>query len=260
MENNNKLKGSIVMLRPELWEILADSKDVIGEIISADIDRDDFYVQYGKNSILLHSSDAVSVLKSYREIYDLLDNAPDHFSNNDLKDLQSLALLLEYGSAKHQRTAMELLFKNPGIREAATRILEDQLAIQQNKERLVMVSPVLWTSERVGQVGTIEPTDLTDGKTRVKFDDGEVDSYSPKTLFVLKSADELITMAENPHGIYWDHVVLQLKSLAILQASGSVIELKNAMASLNDDPGLHGIATIRLNEARDLLPKNKIGR
>lgn len=260
MANNNDLKGNIVMLRQELWDILADAKDVIGEIISADLERDDFYVQYGGSSVLLHSSDALSVLKSYREMYDLVDHEPARFTADGLKDLKSVALLLEYGSPKHQRTAMELLFKNPEIRVAATRVLEDQLAIQQNKDRLVMVSPVLWTSERAGQVGTTEPTDLADGKTWVRFDDGEAELYSSKTLFVLKSAEELIAMAHNPRGIYWDHVVLQLKSLAMLRASGSVTELKNAMTSLNDDPGLHGLATIRLNEARDLAPKIKAGR
>lgn len=125
---------------------------------------------------------------------------------------------------------------------------------------MVMISPVLWTSDHVGKIGTIEFTDFIEDKIWVRFEDEEVDCFSSRTLFVLKTADELNELAETKRAFFWEHVILQLKSLAILQTSGSDSELRNAFASLQDDPGLHCLATIRLNEVIDLAPIRKIGR
>lgn len=125
---------------------------------------------------------------------------------------------------------------------------------------MVMVSPVLWTSDHVGKIGTIEFTDFTEDNIWVRFEDEEVDCFSSKTLFVLKSADELNELAETKRAILWDHVIKQLHSLALVQAPGYENDLKSAFASLQDDPGLHGLATIRLNEVIEPTQTRKIGR
>jgi hypothetical protein len=125
---------------------------------------------------------------------------------------------------------------------------------------MVMVSPVLWTSDHVGKIGTIEFTDLTKDEIWVRFEDEEVDCFSSKSLFILRACDELNELAETKGALFWAHVIKQLQSLALLQASGSDSDLKSALASLQDDPGLHCIATIRLNEVVDDAPKRKIGR
>ena len=125
---------------------------------------------------------------------------------------------------------------------------------------MVMVSPVLWTSDHVGRIGIIEFTDFTKDEIWVRFEDEEVDCFRSKTLFVLRTADELNELAETKGALFWAHVIKQLQSLALLQASGSDSDLKSALASLQDDPELHRLATIRLNEAIDFAPRRKIGR
>jgi len=125
---------------------------------------------------------------------------------------------------------------------------------------MVMISPVLWTSEYVGRIGIIEFTDFTNDRIWVRFEDEEVDYFSSRTLFVLKNAGELNELAETNRAVFWDHVIKNLQSLALLQASGSDSDLKSAFTFLQDDPDLHRLATIRLNEVIDNAQKRKIGR
>jgi hypothetical protein len=125
---------------------------------------------------------------------------------------------------------------------------------------MVMVSPVLWTSDYAGKIGIIEFTDFPNDKIWVGFEDEAVDFFSSKILFVLKNADELNELAETKRAFFGEHVIKNLQSLALLQASGSNSDLKSAFAFLQDDPELHTQATIRLNEVIDLEPRRKIGR
>jgi hypothetical protein len=125
---------------------------------------------------------------------------------------------------------------------------------------MVMVSPVLWTSDHVGQIGIIELADFEADKIWVGFEDEEVDSFSPRTLFILRATEELNELAETYKSVQWPPVALNLQTLAVLRASGSEEQLKKAFILLQDDPELHRVATIRLNEVIDLTPGRKIGR
>jgi hypothetical protein len=125
---------------------------------------------------------------------------------------------------------------------------------------MVMVSPVLWTSDHAGKIGIIELTDFADDKIWVEFEDEEVDSFSAKTLFVLRATDELKDLAEKYKSVQWPPVAQNLQTLALLQASGSLEQLQKAYILLQDDPELHREATIRLNEAIDLATGRKTGR
>jgi hypothetical protein len=125
---------------------------------------------------------------------------------------------------------------------------------------MVMVSPVLWTSDHMGEIGIIESTDFPNDEIWVRFENEEMDCFSSKTLFVLRNADELNELAETNRRFFWDHVIMQLQSLALLQASGSESDLKSALTSLQNEPDLHRIATIRLNEVIEPAQSRKIGR
>ncbi|MFA6082804.1 hypothetical protein [Mucilaginibacter sp.] len=125
---------------------------------------------------------------------------------------------------------------------------------------MVMVSPVLWTSDHAGKIGIIEYTDFEADKIGVGFEDGEVDFFSAKTLFVLKTTEELKSLAEKYKSLQWPPVAQNLQTLALLQASGSPEQLKKAYILIQDDPELHREATIRLNEAIDLAQSRKTGR
>lgn len=125
---------------------------------------------------------------------------------------------------------------------------------------MVIVSPVLWTSDHVGKIGTIEFTDFAEDKIWVGFADEEVDSFSSKTLFILRATEELNELADTYRSVLWPPIFKNLQTLALLQASGSAGQLEKAYILLQDDPELHRVATIRLNEAVDFAPNRKIGR
>lgn len=125
---------------------------------------------------------------------------------------------------------------------------------------MVMVSPVLWTSDHCGKIGLIEFTDFEADKIWVGFEDEEVDALSAKTLFVLKTSEEIMALAEKFKSVQWPPVAQNLQTLALLQSSGSPDQLKKAYILLQDDPELHREATIRLNEVLELTPTRKIGR
>lgn len=125
---------------------------------------------------------------------------------------------------------------------------------------MVMVSPVLWTSDHMGKIGIIESTDFPNDEIWVRFEDEERDCFSPRTLFVLRTADELNELAETNRPFFWDHVIKYLQSLALLQASGSESDMKSALTFLQDEPDLHRMATVRLNEVIEPAPRRKIGR
>jgi hypothetical protein len=125
---------------------------------------------------------------------------------------------------------------------------------------MVMVSPVLWTSDHAGKIGIIEMTDFEADKIWVGFENEEVDAFSAKTLFVLKAAEELKELAEKYRSVQWPPVAQNLQTLALLQESGSPEQLKKAYILIQDDPELHREATIRLNEVIDLAQSRKTGR
>lgn len=125
---------------------------------------------------------------------------------------------------------------------------------------MVQISPVIWWSDHVGKIGTIVFTDFDDNKAWVEFDDEEVDHFSPKLLFILRGSEELMQLSEKYRSVNWPPVSQNLKTLAMLQASGSAEQLKKAYELVQDDPELHREATIRLNEVMDLTPTRKVGR
>jgi hypothetical protein len=125
---------------------------------------------------------------------------------------------------------------------------------------IVMVSPVLWTSDHAGKIGIIELTDFEADQIWVGFEDEEVDSFSSKTLFVLKTTEELKELAEKYKSVQWPPVAQNLQTLALLQASGSPDQLEKAYILIQDDPELHREATIRLYEVIDLAQSRKTGR
>lgn len=127
---DNELKGKIVMMRPEMWEEVADAAGVIGEIIQADITKDDIYVNYGSSWNHLHSADAVLILKSPDEIRTFLDTAVHNLSAKDVQDLENIALLQEYGSKLSARKAMEIVQRNEKIRDAGTDVLFKHIIAQ----------------------------------------------------------------------------------------------------------------------------------
>jgi|GEM_PF-5666980 len=130
-----ELTGKPVMLRPDLWDRHAGPAGVIGKITRADIDRDDFFVDYGGSREQLHSADALLVLKDTGDIYDHLHQQAHKLSPDDFRNLKSVALLLDYGTDKHLLTALALVRDHPDIHFAAAERLDQVPGIMQQKNQ-----------------------------------------------------------------------------------------------------------------------------
>lgn len=126
---DQELNGTVVMMNPKMWAEHADEAGVIGQITKADPMRDDFFVDYGGARQHWHGANALLAFRKSAEIYDVLRDKPHMLSVDDFKDLKNIALLLDYGTVKHHRTAMELVAQNEHIRDVATIRLDLMLGI-----------------------------------------------------------------------------------------------------------------------------------
>ena len=125
---------------------------------------------------------------------------------------------------------------------------------------MVLVSPVLWTSDHAGKIATIALAEPQHDNFWVRLEDNKLDCFGSRTLFVLRSPDELNQLAENQFGGLWEPIPENLKAIAAAQANWSLEMLKKAYELVQDDPELHRVATIRLNEVIGLDQTPKIGR
>lgn len=91
---------------------------------------------------------------------------------------------------------------------------------------MVLVSPVLWTSDHAGKIATIALAESQHDNFWVRLEDDKLDCFSSRTLFVLRSPDELNKLAENRFGSLWEPIPEHLKAIAAAQATGSLAMLK----------------------------------
>ncbi|MBB6107840.1 hypothetical protein SAMN05421821_101247 [Mucilaginibacter lappiensis] len=122
-----------LMVHPDLKDDPANKQGEIGFITAAILNMDEFYVGFDDHQVGLYSADALLTFKEPGNIYDFMHQNALTLSVDDFKDLKNIALLLDHGTEKHIRTAMELVKKNDAIRDAATIGLDQRLGISQNR-------------------------------------------------------------------------------------------------------------------------------
>jgi hypothetical protein len=103
----------------------------IGFLTAAIVNTDEFYVGFDDHQVGFYGADALLTFKEPGDIYDYLHQNALTLSVDDFKDLKNIALLLDHGTEKHIRTAMELVKKNGSIRDAVTIGLNQFLGIDQ---------------------------------------------------------------------------------------------------------------------------------
>ncbi|HTI58953.1 hypothetical protein [Mucilaginibacter sp.] len=133
-ENPNEIQlPDFLLVHPELKDDPVNKQGQIGFVTAAILNTDEFYIGFDDFEVGFYSADALLVLKPPGDIYDLLHHNALTLSVDDFKDLKNIALLLDHGTEKHVRKAMELVQKNDGIRIAATIGLDQLLGISQNR-------------------------------------------------------------------------------------------------------------------------------
>jgi hypothetical protein len=129
--NPNEIQlPDFLLVHPELKDDPVNKQGKIGFVTAAILNADEFYLGFDDGEVGLYSADALLALKPAGDIYDFMHGHALVISVNDFKDLKNIALLLDHGSEKHFRTAMELVRKNESIREAATIGLDRLLGLK----------------------------------------------------------------------------------------------------------------------------------
>jgi hypothetical protein len=130
------LKGTPVLVDPELSYDPAGKQNQVGLISKADLMNDDVFVKFG-NEVALYSTDALLVLLPAEQIHQHLADIAYETPFAQLKPLTQIDLFLRYGSMGKELTAMRLARDNPAIRSLCLDTLQNQLikSIDQNYSR-----------------------------------------------------------------------------------------------------------------------------
>lgn len=129
MNENDDLTGTLVLVHPDLPDDPVNKQGQMGMIMFAEPEKDDIYVTFGKNERALYGSDALLVFKKPNDIYkEMMTNTKD-IAIPDLKALYRIGNLLENGTSKGARDAMQLAVENPGILSRAMESLQSKLGL-----------------------------------------------------------------------------------------------------------------------------------
>ncbi|WP_345951270.1 hypothetical protein ABDD95_07520 [Mucilaginibacter sp. PAMB04274] len=126
------LTGTLVLVHPRLPSDTAGKQGVIGMITSADLEKDDVFVSFGKGEQALYATDALMVLKHPDKLYrDLISNFKQ-LEKDDFKTLFQINLLQQHGTSKQIKTAMELALGNDTLLKHAMNTLDDHLGLKKS--------------------------------------------------------------------------------------------------------------------------------
>lgn len=124
MEN---LTGTVVLVHPELMNDPVNRQGQVGIVASADLANDEVFVGFGKGPLGLYSVDALLALKPHNEIYKHLLNHVQDLDQQDFKTMLRISMLLESGSPKQIKDAMELAITSYQTLSNSTISLQDKL-------------------------------------------------------------------------------------------------------------------------------------
>jgi len=130
------LKGTPVLVHPELSYDPAGKQNQVGIIREADLMNDDVFVSFN-GELALYPAEALFVLLPNEEIHQNLADIAYETPFAQLKPLTQIDLFLRYGSPGKELTAMHLARDNPAIRPLCLDTLQNQLikSIDQNYSR-----------------------------------------------------------------------------------------------------------------------------
>jgi hypothetical protein len=132
----DELKGTFVLVHPELPHDPANRQNVIGIITHSDLPNDDVFVSFGGEPAL-YEPDALLVLMPMDQIHANLAELAYETTFRDLKSLTQIDLFLRYGSENKQLVALELARDNKNIQPLCLESLGEQIrrSLSQYPER-----------------------------------------------------------------------------------------------------------------------------
>jgi hypothetical protein len=123
---NEELRGTLVLVHPELEYDPDGRKNEIGIIVNSDLENDNVLVSFQDNEYDLFTSDALLVLLPAEHIHQNLADLAYETSFPDLKALTQMDLFLRYGSGDTHFKALEIARDNKKIQPLCLESLTDQ--------------------------------------------------------------------------------------------------------------------------------------
>lgn len=124
---NDKLRGVVVFVHPELVADPLGKRNQVGVICEADIGLDNIYVDF-RDKTGLFSTDALFTFLSADQIQDNLVNMLQDTASENSNALRRVELLLRYGDVTEKIKAMQTARDFPAIQPMCVEILKDQIS------------------------------------------------------------------------------------------------------------------------------------
>jgi hypothetical protein len=133
MNNHDDLRGTFVLVHPELLNDPAEKKNQVGVISSADLYNDNIVVSFSDGSESLFSTDALLVMGDTEEIRRYADYDVDLLPREDYFDIMEVCITAETEDLGGQKAAIQLASKNPMALEYAMLALNHELGLNRHK-------------------------------------------------------------------------------------------------------------------------------
>lgn len=124
---NDKLRGVVVFVHPELLADPLGKRNQVGVICEADIGLDNIYVDF-RDKTGLFSADALFTFMPSDQIQDNLVNLLHDKISSEYKALQRVELLVRYGDVTEKIKAMQIARDHPAIQPMCVEVLKDQIS------------------------------------------------------------------------------------------------------------------------------------
>jgi len=123
----DELKGSVVLVHPDLIDDPLNRQNRVGVISHADLMNDDIFVSFDGDQGL-YASDALLTLLPAEEIHQHLADMAYETPFRELKALTQIDLFLRYGGENKEKMALEIAQLNPDIQRFCLDTLASQIA------------------------------------------------------------------------------------------------------------------------------------
>ncbi|MEZ2336971.1 hypothetical protein AB6735_15110 [Mucilaginibacter sp. RCC_168] len=124
---NDKLRGVVVFVHPELQCDPLGKRNQVGVICEADIALDNIYVDF-RDKVGLFSADALFTFLRSDQIQDNLVNLLQDKTSLEFKVLRSVELLVRYGDVTEKIKAMQTARDFPAIQPMCVEVLKDKIS------------------------------------------------------------------------------------------------------------------------------------
>jgi hypothetical protein len=124
--DNDKLRGTVVLVRPDLEIDPLNKRNHVGVICEGDIDFDNIYVDF-KYSVAVFSSESLFSFFPGDKIQQTLAFSPSTLNPADSMALRRVAVLVLFGDVTDKIKAMLTVSDYPAIQPFCVETLQDQI-------------------------------------------------------------------------------------------------------------------------------------